>query len=130
MELAKKERPILMSSPMALATRNGTKTETRRIMDKVNVDPSRFVCFALDGVAHFDDLMLENAEVSDVLVNCPYGKVGDVLWIREPYYAYGKWVKYPVDCKLKWVFVDLTDIMPDKPYLYTDAIPQLSLIHI
>jgi hypothetical protein len=50
-----KERPILFSTPMVSAILEGRKTQTRRI--------------------------LKNPEVS--MQNCPYGKPGDLLWVRE-----------------------------------------------
>lgn len=90
-----KTRNLLCSSPMAIAAHNDTKTETRRVMAKVNADPSQYQFLKIDvnGVAHFDNLICDKVEVSTLTVNCPYGLPGDRLRIREPFYAWGKWVQ-------------------------------------
>lgn len=54
-----KEKPILFSAPMVLAILEGRKTMTRRTV-KVNPDDEGFKI-------------------------CPYGQVGDRLWVRENY---------------------------------------------
>lgn len=55
-----KERPIIFSSPMVRAILDGRKTQTRRVIK--------------------EKLMRgEGANVN----NCPYGKPGDRLWVRE-----------------------------------------------
>lgn len=55
-----KERPIIFSSPMVRAILDGRKTQTRRVIK--------------------EKLMRgEGAHVN----NCPYGKPGDRLWVRE-----------------------------------------------
>lgn len=65
-----KERPILFSTPMVEAILKGTKTMTRR---------------NIKGMA----LKWLNDEFSPEFVSdvenklCPYGQVGDVLWVRE-----------------------------------------------
>ena len=61
-----KERPILFSAPMVRALLAGTKTQTRRIV-KV---PKRFEGFSSPAHAGVD-------------FGCPYGAVGDRLWVRE-----------------------------------------------
>lgn len=53
-----KERPILMSAPMVRACLDGTKTQTRRVM---NPQPNR----------------------TPLGLGCPYGDAGDRLWVRE-----------------------------------------------
>jgi len=121
-----KTRNLLCSSPMAIAAHNGTKTETRRIMAKVNADPTKFTFLEMDekGVAHFDDLICDKVEVSTLTVNCPYGLPGDRLRIREPFYAWGKWVQR-VDSqtgKIKYSF-DYKTPPEGSKYRYTDDPP-------
>lgn len=66
----KKERPILFSTPMVQAILNGTKTQTRRIIkDK----------FLYAGEPKFST---RNHQITN---QCPYGKVGDILWVRETF---------------------------------------------
>lgn len=71
-----KERPILFSGPMVRAIREGRKTQTRRII-KPQPDWIRPAVGA-DGVAHGYCGSGPNDGIS-----CPYGRPGDVLWVRE-----------------------------------------------
>ena len=70
-----KEKPILFSTPMVEAILKGTKTMTRR---------------NIKGMA----LKWLNDEFSPEFVSdeenklCPYGQVGDVLWVRETWENY------------------------------------------
>ena len=82
----RKERPIIMSPPMAHATHYGFKTETRRTkgLERINENPE---VYELAGnIKHADCRVfyLSHKETRDeVLVRCPYGEVGDILWVRE-----------------------------------------------
>jgi len=59
-----KTRPILFSGPMVRALLAGNKTQTRRV------------------VKHKSDADCPYHE-NNIAVACPYGKVGDRLWVRE-----------------------------------------------
>lgn len=65
------ERPILFSTEMVRAILDGRKTQTRRVVkDKM--------------------LQENNGDVDEEFLlltmdKCPYGKVGDVLWVRETF---------------------------------------------
>lgn len=63
-----KERPILMTPENAQKVFEGTKTQTRRIVKDIN--PT----FLLESPT---GQQIHNA------MRCPYGEVGDRLWIRE-----------------------------------------------
>lgn len=65
-----KERPILFSAPMVRAILSGAKTQTRRILKQ----PKR-----KDGAKLLPEL-LRDIGVGQA---CPYGAVGDRLWVRE-----------------------------------------------
>ncbi|RMS09246.1 hypothetical protein ALP72_03601 [Pseudomonas coronafaciens pv. coronafaciens] len=67
-----KERPILFSTPMVRAILSGQKTVTRREVKK----PAALDCLA----AGFEPAFLALPGNADL---CPYGKVGDRLWVRE-----------------------------------------------
>lgn len=63
-----KERPILFSGEMVRAILDGRKTQTRRV---VKFD----WCGSANGLLHQASF--------DPAYKCPYGKVGDRLWVRE-----------------------------------------------
>jgi hypothetical protein len=68
-----KERPIIFSAPMVKAILSGAKTQTRRL---IKPQPVGGVNFAQDSAtAYFDGIYKA----------CPYGKVGDRLWVREKF---------------------------------------------
>lgn len=62
------------------------------------------------------------------LGKCRYGKVGDELYVKETFYAYGKWERTSAKTKKlgnpKWKFVDLTGKMSVN-YFYADDPPKL-----
>lgn len=89
------ERPILFSGPMVRAILEGRKTQTRRI---VKPQPPQYI-----NELHGDELSkrapyaLECNETgnivgsgfqddNDALYKCPYGTVGDRLWVREAFH--------------------------------------------
>lgn len=77
-----KERPILFSAPMVSAILEGRKTQTRRV---INPQPKgKTLQSNLDGKwlsKKFNGLLLPKIE--DLPIHCPYGKIGDRLWVRE-----------------------------------------------
>ena len=68
-----KEKPILFSAEMVRAILDGRKTQTRRVSTY-----QRFL-WTENGIA---------AQDGDSPVACPYGKVGDHLWVRETWSSY------------------------------------------
>ncbi len=75
-----KERPILFSGPMVRAILDGSKTQTRRVVKRSlisQIDVERDGSFTLDSIIY--DVM-DGMTVRDV---CPYGRVGDRLWVKE-----------------------------------------------
>ena len=70
-----KERPILFSASMVNAILKGRKTMTRRVI-KVNCS-GRAKAVGSSRNWHLAD--------PDVIQACPYGKVGDALWVRETF---------------------------------------------
>jgi hypothetical protein len=79
------ERGILFSAPMVRALLAGTKTQTRRAV-KVR-----------EGSVQADS-------------QSPYGRPGGRLWVRETFFAYGRWEKRYNEAKKRdeWRFVDMT----------------------
>lgn len=100
-----KERPILFSSDMVNAILHGTantktKTQTRRTkgLEPFNADPNcnwtyagiqaepdfKYYCFLGDMAVHYKFC-------------CPYGEVGDRLWVKETFARYDGDFKYKAD---------------------------------
>lgn len=74
-----KERPILMSAPMVRASLEGRKTQTRRIV-KPQPSPKESVQYdTITGQAVYED------DESSRIIDCPYGRPGDRLWVRETF---------------------------------------------
>lgn len=88
-----KERPILFSGSMVRAILEGKKTQTRRVLKlKEPVFLEGLKSFYKDGggnwVGWTDDSpshaeFTKNAYPNGEGINCPYGKPGDRLWVRE-----------------------------------------------
>lgn len=70
------ERPILFSTPMVQAILVGNKTQTRRV-----VKPRKDLLFGCLLQPHE---LAGEVNAGDTL-NCPYGQVGDQLWVRETF---------------------------------------------
>lgn len=113
-----KERPILFSAPMVRALLAGTKTQTRRVCKPSPVADARFA-----GGHYFPGKYKGAADLSVkapyVGLACPYGPAGDRLWVRETFYAWGRWetrfsAKKGRD---EWHFIDLT-LECGKSYAY------------
>jgi hypothetical protein len=83
MQTAVKERPILFSAPMVRAILAGQKTQTRRIVNprySWEVDDS-------EGVNKVYYPCYVTGEPEPMEVPCPYGDVGERLWVRETHYV-------------------------------------------
>jgi len=77
-----KERPIIFSSEMVKAILEGRKTQTRRTrgLNEINKNPDDWVVHHIDGT----EWEFKNTKnLADYHINCPYGKIGDRLWVRE-----------------------------------------------
>lgn len=83
-----RERPILFNAEMVRAVLDGKKTQTRRV-----VKPSRHQKHYSD-IKHGHSTPSEYNNMAKIAVDlkqaidldcCPYGKVGDQLWVRETF---------------------------------------------
>ena len=81
-----KERPIIFSSPMVNAIREGRKTMTRRIVKLRDFGPDDTPGY--DWIFR-DRRSLWNSHATDDLIvkHCPHGRVGDRLWVKEGLWA-------------------------------------------
>ena len=106
-----KERPILMSTPMVQAILDGRKTMTRRIIKL----PKKYNWYVFDGEVHLDSDSNE-----DYTFDCPYGKIGDVLWVRETWQneceeiqiAGGDWSNAYLNATGKFVYKADGEVLP------------------
>lgn len=77
-----KERPILFSTDMVRAILDGRKTQTRRI---IKPQPVLYPTGWQYGKGYKNSCSVSASPATDVLYpfECPYGKPGDRLWVRE-----------------------------------------------
>ncbi|WP_122670033.1 hypothetical protein [Pseudomonas viridiflava] len=99
-----KERPILFSAPMVRAIQEGRKTVTRR---EVKVQPRSSADIGSFGRGQ---PFIRHPDVTKANPECPYGRPGDRLWVREAWQAdaqvnevaprelsHGEPIRYPAD---------------------------------
>jgi len=88
-----KERPILFSGPMVRAILDGRKTQTRRIVKPKPLHEEFVVCkyhkTLVDKKGNTYPSDVDHFGICDVdgewSIECPYGQVGDRLWVREAF---------------------------------------------
>ena len=87
--------PALFMQGMVASILKNLKTNTRRIVKGFAFDYLQ-AGFTPEYVADPGNFSL-----------CPYGKAGDIIWVKESHYQYGKWVKDGTTKtgKQKWKFV-------------------------
>jgi len=120
MSIEIKESPILFSGDMVQAILEGRKTQTRRVIKNVfsHVIPGlgefRDCIVDVDGLPCRLDIAPNNWEL------CPYGLIGDQLWVKETHWRWGYWEKRSsTDMgKEKWKFIGC-DCGP-YPVLYSE----------
>lgn len=79
-----KQRPILFSTEMVKAILEGRKTQTRRVIKPFENLNNNAIVFKENAFPRFQfEARYQNI---DWQLNCPYGKPGDVLWVRETYH--------------------------------------------
>lgn len=99
----KKFHPILFSSPMVQAILEGRKTMTRRIIKSRHESGlfqiERKLTGEITGITSLDWDERSGNVTNDI--HCPYGKIGDVLWVRETYHVNDVSGEFP-DIEKKW----------------------------
>jgi hypothetical protein len=114
-----RERPILFSAPMVRALLAGTKTQTRRVVKLPhNNRLGQWEVLPWGGpnggrtrggeMVPFQNV-IGHSRTGDI-VGCPYGQPGDRLWVRETFFAWGRWESRFSSKKNRdeWHFVDET----------------------
>ena len=82
-----KEHPIIFNTEMVKAILDDRKTQTRRVIKKGGVQYCRESGLdkmgeVIDGVLHYT-MQTEVDASAEYEEKCPYGKIGDRLWVRE-----------------------------------------------
>lgn len=116
-----KERPILFSASMVRAILDGRKAQTRRVVKPQpgKVTPAgRPLFFQHGGTGR------------RIIPNCPYGQPGDRLWVKETFWAYGRWETRFSKKKGRdeWHFIDMTREC-DRSYQYAADNPDVPAAH-
>ncbi|MFP6813096.1 MAG: hypothetical protein VB956_07195 [Moraxella sp.] len=94
-----KERPIIFSSEMVKAILDGKKTMTRRVV-KTQPDFNARYDGVDDDTNHFWEVLDAQGEPTEKyipILKCPYGKVGDRLWVRETHHVVGGTADYEIE---------------------------------
>lgn len=128
-----KLHPILFSTEMVNAILDDRKIMTRRMVKKPLIKHNDVIKIPLP----IDEYAIELKKWQDkgyktigtdgsiagyLLPECPYGHPGDVLWVRESFFAYGHWSTITENGKKKKRFHDLT-IEQDNQYYYENNMP-------
>ena len=79
-----KAKPILFSTPMIQALLEGRKTQTRRVIKSLDGIDQRSLGVNESCQANFTIVYQGGGNGSQAL-KCPYGKIGDLLWVRETF---------------------------------------------
>lgn len=81
-----KERPILEDTDMVKAILEGRKTQTRRVLSNQPDKNCDEAFLGLDGIWCFSKPTLsKRISYSGDDIKCPFGQVGDRLWVREAF---------------------------------------------
>lgn len=109
------DRPILFSTPMVKAIIDGKKTQTRRVIKNQGLygAPKSFKAYP-----YKDDETLKDKfgfQSDDGEWVCPFGKPGDLLWVRETFKEYDDWhIVYKAEDELNQEYPN----MPWKPSIF------------
>lgn len=123
-----KETPIIMSGDHLAKVLDGTKTMTRRVIKPQPTEgaeafawfaPSEGEGYAPSGCWYEDENGLK------FNCKCPYGQVGDRLWVRETHYRHGFWSIEPrvIGERQSYSFVPMNENM--FPVRYMDNQPDV-----
>ena len=120
------ERGILFSAPMVRALPDGTKTQTRRAL---RVQPLDVLPMEGDKAGReWVGLMVREPKPEGLVFRCKFGVPRDRLWVRETFFAYGRWETRFSEKKGRdeWHFVDMT-LECDRAYQYATDNPDMPL---
>lgn len=111
------ERPMLYSTEMVRSIDDERKTKTRRMkgLEEINQSPDDWNLFGIELGNTLGKGMVTIAGFESPTkkgyIPCPYGKPGDLLWVRETFYQYGHWSRNGLTKtgRPKWQFLPYDD---------------------
>lgn len=108
-----KEIPILFSAMMVRSLKDLRKTQTRRVVKPDSPEAMALLINLYNGVE------VEQAKDELLRCHCPYGEPGDLLYVRESHYRYGRWVKTGATKtgKTAWKFIPEKNGFPNFRYV-------------
>lgn len=81
----KRERPIIFSSEMVRQILSGNKTQTRRVVKSPKSFGEFRDVFDDDYLTSHGFIAIDTSIGHGFKIRCPYGKIGDSLWVREAF---------------------------------------------
>ena len=121
-----RERGILMTGDLVIATREDRKTQTRRLsgLSEINEAPSEWAYTDREGEYFCFYNADKRGPYNALKVKCPYGVVGDKLYVKEPHYRYGKWVASGATKseEVVWRFIAL-EAVDSRSCYFEDTVP-------
>ncbi|MHB0998186.1 MAG: hypothetical protein ACYC27_02990 [Armatimonadota bacterium] len=127
------ERPIIFTAESVRAILDGRKTQTRRV---IKPQPILWQCSVPGmqdvGGLEWKGIQYECDTPNDIETVCPYGLIGDELWVKETWWDFGKWLFYSIGDEVdydhaKWYGLRETDELKplydaDNPTEFIDCI--------
>ena len=122
-----KEHPILFSTELIPKILDGTKTMTRRAMKPqphIERGVMRWQKPHKGGMHGIDLNMDDHADLAKM--SCPYGQVGDMLWVREThkFTSFGFAITASVVYK-DGATMDVTKVITDGTTVYNEDCPEI-----
>lgn len=105
-----KERPVIFNGEMVRAILDGRKTQTRRVIANVSLDN----CIPLQKPTKTKDGIYTHVMDAQGHGLCPFGQVGDRLWVRETWGV----VSHDFDDSEQFI-----DWVPDRPVTAIHEMP-------
>lgn len=120
----RKLTPLLMKDFLVAQTLKGLKTQTRRLngLEEVNDRPNKWELSSQKVNSKFFFSAKKDFDFPNgAEIKCPYGNIGDVIWVRENFYQLGHWIQ---EGKTKsgadaWAFIPY----PNSEIFYEDNKP-------